>query len=144
VAEQAFDLAAYLRDVISRPASSLNRVTRCTNWCSGENNHNERLREVSARGRLGRHALVRRASMHLLCTPNVTRMKSMPRKTQKPRKKLAGVEGLEPPTLGLEIRCSIRLSYTPITDSSQALFYLSGSLGLAESGKAERNLFPSI
>jgi hypothetical protein len=28
-------------------------------------------------------------------------------------KRLAGVEGLEPPTLGLEIRCSIRLSYTP-------------------------------
>jgi hypothetical protein len=27
---------------------------------------------------------------------------------------LAGVEGLEPPTLGLEIRCSIRLSYTPL------------------------------
>ena len=26
---------------------------------------------------------------------------------------LAGVEGLEPPTLGLEIRCSILLSYTP-------------------------------
>jgi hypothetical protein len=26
---------------------------------------------------------------------------------------VAGVEGLEPPTLGLEIRCSIRLSYTP-------------------------------
>ena len=26
---------------------------------------------------------------------------------------MAGVEGLEPPTLGLEIRCSIRLSYTP-------------------------------
>jgi hypothetical protein len=30
---------------------------------------------------------------------------------------LAGVEGLEPPTLGLEIRCSIRLSYTPATIS---------------------------
>ena len=28
-------------------------------------------------------------------------------------RRLAGVEGLEPPTLGLEIRCSIRLSYTP-------------------------------
>gem|GEM_PF-3427831 len=28
-------------------------------------------------------------------------------------KRMAGVEGLEPPTLGLEIRCSIRLSYTP-------------------------------
>ncbi len=27
--------------------------------------------------------------------------------------RVAGVEGLEPPTLGLEIRCSIRLSYTP-------------------------------
>jgi hypothetical protein len=27
---------------------------------------------------------------------------------------MAGVEGLEPPTLGLEIRCSIRLSYTPV------------------------------
>ena len=27
--------------------------------------------------------------------------------------KVVGVEGLEPPTLGLEIRCSIRLSYTP-------------------------------
>jgi hypothetical protein len=27
---------------------------------------------------------------------------------------LAGVEGLEPPTLGLEIRCSIHLSYTPV------------------------------
>ena len=26
---------------------------------------------------------------------------------------MAGVEGLEPPTLGLEIRCSIQLSYTP-------------------------------
>jgi hypothetical protein len=26
---------------------------------------------------------------------------------------VAGVEGLEPPTLGLEIRCSILLSYTP-------------------------------
>jgi hypothetical protein len=26
---------------------------------------------------------------------------------------MAGVEGLEPPTLGLEIRCSILLSYTP-------------------------------
>ncbi len=26
---------------------------------------------------------------------------------------MAGVEGLEPPTHGLEIRCSIRLSYTP-------------------------------
>ncbi len=26
---------------------------------------------------------------------------------------MAGVEGLEPPTLGLEIRCSIHLSYTP-------------------------------
>lgn len=30
-------------------------------------------------------------------------------------KRMAGVEGLEPPTLGLEIRCSIRLSYTPAT-----------------------------
>jgi hypothetical protein len=28
-------------------------------------------------------------------------------------KRMAGVEGLEPPTLGLEIRCSIHLSYTP-------------------------------
>jgi len=28
-------------------------------------------------------------------------------------KAVAGVEGLEPPTLGLEIRCSLRLSYTP-------------------------------
>ena len=28
-------------------------------------------------------------------------------------KRMAGVEGLEPPTHGLEIRCSIRLSYTP-------------------------------
>jgi hypothetical protein len=28
-------------------------------------------------------------------------------------KSMAGVEGLEPPTHGLEIRCSIRLSYTP-------------------------------
>jgi hypothetical protein len=28
-------------------------------------------------------------------------------------KGMAGVEGLEPPTLGLEIRCSILLSYTP-------------------------------
>ncbi len=28
-------------------------------------------------------------------------------------KEMAGVEGLEPPTLGLEIRCSILLSYTP-------------------------------
>ena len=28
-------------------------------------------------------------------------------------KTVAGVEGLEPPTLGLEIRCSILLSYTP-------------------------------
>ncbi len=27
---------------------------------------------------------------------------------------MAGVEGFEPPTLGLEIRCSIRLSYTPL------------------------------
>jgi hypothetical protein len=26
---------------------------------------------------------------------------------------VVGVEGLEPPTLGLEIRCSIQLSYTP-------------------------------
>ena len=26
---------------------------------------------------------------------------------------MAGVEGLEPPNLGLEIRCSILLSYTP-------------------------------
>ena len=26
---------------------------------------------------------------------------------------MAGVEGLEPTTLGLEIRCSIHLSYTP-------------------------------
>ena len=26
---------------------------------------------------------------------------------------MAGVEGLEPPTHGLEIRCSIHLSYTP-------------------------------
>ena len=26
---------------------------------------------------------------------------------------MVGVEGLEPPTLGLEIRCSIQLSYTP-------------------------------
>ncbi len=30
-----------------------------------------------------------------------------------PCKNVAGVEGLEPPTLGLEIRCSIQLSYTP-------------------------------
>ena len=29
---------------------------------------------------------------------------------------LAGVEGLEPPTLGLEIRCSILLSYTPASN----------------------------
>ncbi len=29
---------------------------------------------------------------------------------------LAGVEGLEPPTLGLEIRCSIHLSYTPVAE----------------------------
>ena len=28
---------------------------------------------------------------------------------------MAGVEGLEPPTHGLEIRCSIHLSYTPLT-----------------------------
>ena len=27
--------------------------------------------------------------------------------------RMTGVEGLEPPTHGLEIRCSIRLSYTP-------------------------------
>ena len=27
---------------------------------------------------------------------------------------MAGVEGLEPPTHGLEIRCSIHLSYTPV------------------------------
>ena len=38
-------------------------------------------------------------------------------KSQKLTEKLAGVEGLEPPTLGLEIRCSIRLSYTPVIDS---------------------------
>ena len=28
---------------------------------------------------------------------------------------LAGQEGLEPPTTGLEIRCSIQLSYCPIS-----------------------------
>jgi hypothetical protein len=37
----------------------------------------------------------------------------MSRNLQKTDKKLAGVEGLEPPTLGLEIQCSIQLSYTP-------------------------------
>ncbi len=37
----------------------------------------------------------------------------MSRNSREIKKKLAGVEGLEPPTLGLEIRCSIRLSYTP-------------------------------
>ena len=31
---------------------------------------------------------------------------------------LAGVEGLEPPTLGLEIRCSIHLSYTPASSQT--------------------------
>ncbi len=41
------------------------------------------------------------------------RLNSMPPKSQKLMEELAGVEGLEPPTLGLEIRCSIRLSYTP-------------------------------
>ena len=35
------------------------------------------------------------------------------RNPQKQGEKVAGVEGLEPPTLGLEIRCSILLSYTP-------------------------------
>ena len=34
-------------------------------------------------------------------------------KSQKTNENVAGVEGLEPPTHGLEIRCSIRLSYTP-------------------------------
>ena len=34
-------------------------------------------------------------------------------KSQKTHENVAGVEGLEPPTHGLEIRCSIRLSYTP-------------------------------
>jgi hypothetical protein len=32
---------------------------------------------------------------------------------------VAGVEGLEPPTLGLEIRCSILLSYTPTIGESR-------------------------
>lgn len=31
--------------------------------------------------------------------------------------KLAGQEGLEPPTTGLEIRCSIQLSYCPLVRS---------------------------
>ena len=34
-------------------------------------------------------------------------------KSQKTNENVAGVEGLEPPTHGLEIRCSIHLSYTP-------------------------------
>jgi hypothetical protein len=34
-------------------------------------------------------------------------------KSEKTNDQLAGVEGLEPPTHGLEIRCSIHLSYTP-------------------------------
>ncbi len=37
---------------------------------------------------------------------------------------MAGVEGLEPPTLGLEIRCSIHLSYTP-----ELLWHNSGARG---------------
>ena len=36
---------------------------------------------------------------------------------------MAGVEGLEPPTLGLEIRCSIRLSYTPALIINMLLNY---------------------
>ena len=35
-------------------------------------------------------------------------------KSQKTNENVAGVEGLEPPTHGLEIRCSIHLSYTPV------------------------------
>ena len=31
-------------------------------------------------------------------------------------KKLVGAAGIEPATLGLEIRCSIRLSYAPLND----------------------------
>ena len=41
--------------------------------------------------------------------------------------RMAGVEGLEPPTLGLEIRCSIRLSYTPSITDRHRLRYCSGN-----------------
>jgi hypothetical protein len=33
-------------------------------------------------------------------------------------KNLVGAAGIEPATLGLEIRCSIRLSYAPVADGS--------------------------
>gem|GEM_PF-3723155 len=51
--------------------------------------------------------------MHLLCADNLNVLKTMSRNVQKSREKLVGVEGFEPPTVGLEIRCSILLSYTP-------------------------------
>ena len=48
----------------------------------------------------------------------------MSRKLGKTRKDLAGVGRLELPTLGLEIRCSVQLSYTPrpsLTSYSKAV-----------------------
>ena len=51
--------------------------------------------------------------MHLWCTPIQGRLIEMIPKSQKTNENVAGVEGLEPPTHGLEIRCSILLSYTP-------------------------------
>jgi hypothetical protein len=39
---------------------------------------------------------------------------------------VAGAEGLEPPTHGLENRCSIQLSYTPNKACINGLFRLKG------------------
>jgi Phage integrase family len=53
-------------------------------------------------------------SLNYLTSPQLSRNKK--RLTLMRARKsfgMVGVEGLEPPTLGLEIRCSIHLSYTP-------------------------------
>ena len=73
---------------------------------------------------------MRLVSERFKTTPQKTKPFQAPERPRAPRT-LAGVAGLEPAALGLEIRCSIQLSYTPA---------LPAQTSLTESGgKALRN-----
>ena len=82
--------------------------------------------------------------MHLWCTPIQGRLIEMIPKSQKTNENVAGVEGLEPPTHGLEIRCSFHLSYTPVFIISYLLVIFATSLHLSlESASNPHQFYPA-
>jgi hypothetical protein len=58
---------------------------------------------------------------------------------RKLQKRMVGAAGIEPATLGLEIRCSIRLSYAPTVMQLPTIQWLDLSL---QSGQARNRLTP--